>query len=322
MRAGSLSVSGGRAGDDGILWGRVDVTVLLPTRDRLPALTQTLHRLGQQERAGLDAEIVVVDNGSTDGTAQAVEALAADYPFPLRVLSVPGGGVSRARNVGVAQARGRLILSLNDDTAPADRYLITGHCKGHGASADLALLGRITYPSEELTDPFYRFLNNDAQFAYGQLGDSAEPDARHFWTAHMSFARERFLAVGGMNEQLPFGFEDIELGDRMLKSGVRLRYEPTLLAVHDHPTDLRSWRRRQIRMGEAGALVNRLQPSEPRLAQPATGWYWLTLEVAAAALAVFPVPWHRLPAAVRSRAYIILNQGAYARGYRRAEATT
>lgn len=298
------------------------MTVLLPTRDRLPALKETLHRLGGQDCAGLDAEIVVVDNGSTDGTPEGVKAVAAGHPLPLHLLRSPGGGVSRARNVGVAEARGRIILSLNDDTAPADSNLIAGHWKTHQATTNLALLGRITYPPEQLTDPFHRFLNDDAQFAYGKLKAGLESDPRYFWTAHMSFERERYLAAGGMDERLPFGFEDIELGARMLRSGVRLRYEPRLVTVHDHPMDLRSWRRRQIKMGAAGATVNRLQPTEPRLAQPATGWYWLALDLAASALAPLPVPWHRLPSAVRRRAYIILNQGAYARGYRRAGATT
>jgi GT2 family glycosyltransferase len=280
----------------------------------------TLAALARQELDGLQAEVLVVDNGSADGTVERVAELARAFPYRLRVLEEPNTGVSAARNHAVAEARGRLILSINDDTEPATPLLVAEHVRAHAeAEKPVAVLGRITYRQSELeANPFMAWLNDEAQFGVrtSRVGQR-EPLPNHFYTAHLSFNRECFQRMGGMDERLPFGFEDAELGARMLDSGVRLHYRPDLALYHHHPITPREWRNRAEQGGAAGALVNRLHPRRRPLAQPALSSYSGALAVAERVLARVPTDWRSLPSPLRRQVYVILNRGAYARGYRR-----
>jgi GT2 family glycosyltransferase len=295
----------------------MDLTVIIPTRDRLEALRGTLSSLAAQRLGEIEVEVVVVDNGSDDGTCAWVLGRAATFPFPLRLVEERTRGVSAARNRAVAEAKGRLILSINDDTAPITPDLVAGHVQQHIALADtVAVLGRISYPPDQMSaDPFLAWLNDDAQFAFGRLKRGEPPLPNHYYTAHLSFRRDVFEAVGAMDERLEFGFEDAELGVRMSAAGIRLVYRSDLVLCHDHPITVTEWRRRAERMGAAGWLVNQLHPTDPPIAQPACGRYWRTLELGDRVLAKLPTTWRWLHPSLRDAIYTIVNQGSYTRGY-------
>jgi glycosyltransferase involved in cell wall biosynthesis len=96
------------------------VSVVIPTRDRWPLLSRTALRAARGQ-VDVDLEIVVVDDGSVDGTADRLDALADDR---LRVLRHDRPrGVSRARNAGIASARGEWVAFLDDDDVWAPRKL-------------------------------------------------------------------------------------------------------------------------------------------------------------------------------------------------------
>jgi glycosyltransferase involved in cell wall biosynthesis len=295
------------------------LSIVIPTRNRLSALRNTLGALAAQEIGEHEAEIVVVDNGSSDGTVEWLDDRRTDFPMPLQVVSEPTLGVSAARNAGVRQAQHDHILFLNDDTAPADHALVAGHARAHEIAANppIAVLGRITYPPEQLTDPFMRWLNDGAQFDYGSLDRGVPPSAPHFFTAHISFPRAPFEHAGGMDERLLFGYDDAALGHRMAQQEVSIRYHPDLVVYHDHPMDISTWRRKATANGRAGRHINALYPVSPPLARdiPATP-YWRAVEIAARVLALGPAGWAWLPQGLRERVYLAVNGGAYARGYR------
>src|SRR6185312_15143490 len=100
----------------------VDVSVIVCTRNRSDALARLLERLEQLVvPAGVRWELIVVDNGSTDGTA----ALLASPPrtLPMRVVNELTCGLSRARNAGLAAATGDLLLMTDDDCLPDPQWL-------------------------------------------------------------------------------------------------------------------------------------------------------------------------------------------------------
>jgi glycosyltransferase involved in cell wall biosynthesis len=301
----------------------VRVSIVIPTKNRLAVLRNTVKALAEQTLGEHEAEVVIVDNGSTDGTLEWLERCRVNFPMPLEVFSEPTPGVSAARNAGVTRARHDHILFLNDDTAPSDRWLVAGHARAHGMAGrtQIAVLGRVTYPPDQLIDPFMKWINDGAQFDYARLDSGEPPRACHFYTAHISFPRGPFEQAKGMDERLRFGFEDAALGHRMEQQGVPIRYHPGLVVHHDHPINLSTWRRRAAVMGRAGWHVNAIYPTDPPLAQPAATPYWRTLEAAAHVLASIPTDWSRLPSPIRERVYLILNQGFYARGYRLAAKT-
>lgn len=99
------------------------LSIIICTRNRAASLRRTLAALATVRiPAGASAEIVVVDNGSTDDTAAAVREAAAGS-VPLRYVSEPQPGQSRARNRGLAEARGEIIVFTDDDIIPAADWL-------------------------------------------------------------------------------------------------------------------------------------------------------------------------------------------------------
>src|SRR5438046_10244150 len=92
-------------------------SVVIPTRNRRATLTALLERVAPQAAAA-GAEVVVVDNGSTDGTREALARLAAEGR--LRVVLEPTPGATRARNAGAPPAPGEVIAFVDDDSLPAD----------------------------------------------------------------------------------------------------------------------------------------------------------------------------------------------------------
>jgi glycosyltransferase involved in cell wall biosynthesis len=101
----------------------MDISIIICTRNRAAPLARTLAAIGRVRiPAGKSAEIIVVDNGSTDGTAAVVrEALIGNAL--VRSISEPQQGQSRARNRGLAAASADLIVFTDDDVAPAEDWL-------------------------------------------------------------------------------------------------------------------------------------------------------------------------------------------------------
>src|SRR5438034_6708463 len=94
-------------------------TVAIPTRNRRARLIPLLERLIPQA-ADVGADILVVDNGSSDGTVEAVRALAGDT---VRCIVEPGAGATRARNAGARAARGEVAAFIDDDALPRPGWL-------------------------------------------------------------------------------------------------------------------------------------------------------------------------------------------------------
>src|SRR5262245_11184433 len=95
-------------------------SVVIPTRNRRATLELLLERIAPQATAA-GAEVLVVDNGSSDGTREALGRLAATGR--LRVVDEPVPGATRARNAGARAARGEVVAFVDDDALPDDGWL-------------------------------------------------------------------------------------------------------------------------------------------------------------------------------------------------------
>ena len=131
----------------------MDLSVIIPTHNQTERLRLVLCSLRRQTLAGADFEIIVVDDGCTDGTAVMAAGLGMAN---LRVLSLrPNQGRNRARNLGAAEARGELLVFLDGDALPApdllERYLEARHC--YGAQAVFCGFQRCLPDLEYLQDP-------------------------------------------------------------------------------------------------------------------------------------------------------------------------
>ncbi len=295
------------------------LTVVIPTKDRADALMRTLDALEAQRVGDAGVEVVVVDNGSSDGTPARVRARAGGAALPVRLLEQPEGGPAAARNAGVAASNGEVLLFLGDDTEPADESLLRAHLELHTARPEPAygVLGRITWTPRAPVTPFMRWLENGGpQFHYCNLEAGPVDGSSYFYSSHASLKRSLFERVGGFDERFPTAaVEDTELGVRLADAGLELDYHPELLVLHDHPTTPAQSLRRSVAVGRSAALYNQLRPDRPHTGvQEPRGLVWSAVRAAAPLLgALARVP---LPKGLRERVWLAMTRGGYARGYR------
>jgi GT2 family glycosyltransferase len=101
------------------------LSVLISTRNRAHAIAGCLDSIAASlaNAAPLDAEIVVVDNGSEDATSAIVKQRATETDFPVRLLSEPRVGMSAARNLALRAAKGELLAFIDDDCHMSKEYV-------------------------------------------------------------------------------------------------------------------------------------------------------------------------------------------------------
>jgi len=246
-----------------------ELSVIIPTRDRAGTLAGTLNAIATL--AGSDAiEVVVVDDGSADDTAAAVQRATESLPLELRFVRRPEpGGPGAARNRGIEAATAGAVLFLGDDMRPTGDLLVR-HLEHHRSNPGRTdgLLGRIV-PSAASDSPFARWLHEGGkQFAFASIEASAPVPPRYFYAANCSLKRALVEEVGGFDERFSFGHEERELAERLNRAGLRLRYDPAALAEHEHPTDLDLTLRRMRDFGRSYRSLTDLLPGEPRPRRP------------------------------------------------------
>lgn len=210
----------------------MELSVIIPTFNRSKLLSRTLQGLSEQVAADRIEEVLVVSDGSTDATAQVANAFSAR--LPIRCISQAKSGVSAARNRGLSEAQGRLVLLLDDDVVPGPN-LVFEHTEFHRQfpQSESVLLGYVTWLPELKITPFMRWYGEyGALFGYALLRDGAQVDPRYLYTCNISFKTNFLRTNGGMNEKLTV-HEDYELGYRLAKRGMRMFFRRNALGYHN-----------------------------------------------------------------------------------------
>lgn len=215
------------------------LSVVIPTVGRSGPLARTLAALAEQTLPRDDFEIVVVSGAADDFDPE------LDFPLSIRHLVSARGDVSAKRNLGWQSAGAPLVLFLGDDIIASPR-LLEEHARAHARSdeAVLAVLGRIRWARELRPTPFMHWLETGMQFDYGSIrGDAAE--WYHFYTANISLPVDALELVDGFDGQrFPFGYEDLDVGYRLLRHGLRVQYNAGAVGDHLHPTSIEAWKAR------------------------------------------------------------------------------
>ncbi len=237
-------------------------SVVVPTFNRLADLKRVVRALHDQVRVqSVGVEIVVVDDGSSDGTADWLDAAASD--LDVTVLHQNNAGPAKARNRGVDAATGDVVLFLGDDTVPQPGWLhehLEAH-RIHGSTGPTAVLGYTAFPPAA-DSPFLRWINEyGAQFGYALIDDPTRVPFNFFYTSNVSLPRRLFLDLGGFREDFPAAaWEDIEFAYRAADAGLVLRYVPRARTIHHHRVRVSSFCARQRTSGRSAAIFSALHP--------------------------------------------------------------
>lgn len=253
MANGCYSACGDRVSVNRIamnnLEDRVFITVALCTHnhaERLPCTLEGLKRLAKPTRPW---EIVVVDNGCTDGTtALLAETSWRPAQVPVRVVREERLGLSNARNRALREARGKYILFIDDDETPDPEWLLAYERAMLNHVPD-ALGGRIEVLFEHgrrpswLQDELLGFLG---RLDYGEGRWLTEPSTP-FYGGNFAVRCEVFDNAGNFDPELGrmghinIGGEDTEFYRRLIANGLKVRWVPD--ATISHRIDVNKLRR-------------------------------------------------------------------------------
>jgi GT2 family glycosyltransferase len=198
-----------------------------------------------------DYEVIVVDDGSTDRTAE----IAGE--FGVQIVSVPNGGLSRARNIGLEAARGEIVAYIDDDAYPDPDWLT--FLASTFMSSDHVGVGGPNFPPPD--DDFIAHCVASAPGGpiHVLLSDQ---EAEHIPGCNMAFRREALIAVGGFDPQFRSAGDDVDVCWRLQERGQSLGFSPSAVVWHHRRNSVRAYWRQQKGYGRAEALLERKWPEK------------------------------------------------------------
>jgi glycosyltransferase involved in cell wall biosynthesis len=268
------------------------LSLIVCTRNRAQSLEQCLAAISElQPPSGTDFEFILIDNGSTDDTADVFDRARSMMPFPAYRIFEPAPGIGNAMNCGYLNSRGSIIAFTDDDCYPASDFpsavltaiddpgigVVTGRILLHDPS-DLP----ITIEESTIRRRF-------------RAGQYVRPG--QFTGANLSFRRRALDSIGGFDPLFGPGSymgsgADCDAGGRVCLAGWDGLYEPNIVVRHHHGRkegDLSALRRRYaigsggyhmkllIEEGRLLHFLHYLGSMPKRLMQEPSSLYWEAL---------------------------------------------
>ncbi len=239
----------------------MDCSIVIATKDRERYLDRTLASLAGQTGAP-SYEVVVADNGSSDGTRAVAQRYAAGS-LPVRYVYEPLPNRGMARNRGVEAARGEYLLFCDDDVQAPPGW-VAAHAAAHLDGGDRIVNGPI------LNVPSYETRPQPAAANYSRA---------FLCTCNASLRKSAFQRVGGFDEGFDlYGWEDTELGVRLRESGLRWRFAWDAYIWHIKPPAEQTLAVESGKALEKARMAGRFLSKHPsRRARLATGGHALNL---------------------------------------------
>jgi len=221
-------------------------TVIIPAYNAASTVAACVGALSEQAERN-DAEIVVVDDGSTDETADRARAAGA------RVIRCDHRGTAAARNTGIQAARGEIICCTDADCVPRPDWLEQivapladpqiAAAKGTYVTLQRALVAR--------------FVQLEYEDKYDLM--RGRPSIDFVDTYSAAYRRDALLAVGGFDTHFTYA-EDQELSFRLAKAGRHMVFQPSAVVAHLHASTLHAYIRKKLLIGYWKAQVMRRHP--------------------------------------------------------------
>jgi glycosyltransferase involved in cell wall biosynthesis len=225
-----------------------ELSVVIPTYNRQERLQACLEALAHQTQPHDDFEVIVVVDGSTDGTKEMLQHLVT--PYRLKILLQENQGQHLARNHGVEHALGRYCLFLDDDIM-AEPDLVAEHLKLHRLQEKKVGIGQMTLLIPEDSDWFTVSYARRWHRHYEELNDGIrKPAWFDCYGGNLSMPRSMLLDVGGFAADIRRS-HDIELGYRLDKHGMSFAYLPHAIGRQDDHKGVRELAADAARSGAA-----------------------------------------------------------------------
>jgi len=215
------------------------VSVVIPTFNRKEMLKEMIGLLEEQTIASSEFEVIVVDDGGTDGTPEFIRAMQTS--FNLRVVTQENSGAAVARNTGAREASGKMIIFMDDDLVPLPG-MIQSHKDAMADDEKAVVLGKLMPWTNGSRGAWNKWEDRIYSKHYAAVETNKRPPSgRRLYSGNFSIWREQFLQAGGFNADLLRG-EDVELGFRLESMGAHFKFSAGAAAYHRGYRSYASWR--------------------------------------------------------------------------------
>ena len=231
----------------------IDLSVIVPTHNRQGFLPGLLASLAKQDYPAERWELVIIDDGSSDGTPEYLASYGGEKPRNIEVISQPQSGVATARNNAVRAAHGRAVLFLDDDMT-ASPSLVREHACVHLEDPAAVVIGHVHVPADN-REPWIAW--EDIQLArhFDALNSGRRiPGPRDFYSGNCSVSTSLFNEVNGYDTTLP-RTEDVELGYRLKAAGAHFYYRAEADSLHLGRHTFDGWLRNARLYGRADVIL-------------------------------------------------------------------
>jgi GT2 family glycosyltransferase len=259
----------------------IECSVVIPSFNRKETLSKVLHGLAHQTVPLDSFEVIVVLDGSTDGSNVLLACWQKEGKFKnFRWILQENQGQANARNKGAEIASSPILVFLDDDVVPVP-CLLEAHLSRHAMGEAKVILGDAHVVLEN-QDSLYHlgFWAWWEDKYYRRSQPLRKSCSRDFCSGNFSIKKEDFLKIGGFDPGFRlYGGEDYELGYRIIKAGKQLVVEKRARAQHYHTTSVKGVLRatRQEAHGDflMGLRHPELKPGLRLSSLPEGGYLWV-----------------------------------------------
>ena len=223
------------------------ISIIIPAKDAASTIGECLQAVLSQQELVAQVDVIVVDDGSSDDTAEIAEG------FGVTVIRQRNTGPGGARNTGVARASGEIIAFTDADCVPSPTWLHYLIQPFHDPQV-VGVTGTYRTRQKALIP---RFVQQEYASKYRRTARRETIDLID--TNSAAYRRDIFVAQGGFNTQMVV-VEDVELSFRLAAQGYRLVFAPQAIVYHYHGTSLFTYARRKLRNGYWGYTMSRKMP--------------------------------------------------------------
>ena len=220
------------------------ITLIICTYNREKYIGPLLDSIAKNDYPTTDYEIVLVDNNCTDNTRGVCEQFATEHPeIAFRYVTEPEQGLSAARNKGIKEAKGDIVIYVDDD-ALVDADYIRIYAEHFAASPETMAAGGPIEPLYETEEPNWMSPYTKALLtAWMNYGDKVReyPNGRYPGGGNAAYRKEVFDRVGLFNTELGrkgnllLASEEKDIFDKMKALGMKVLYLPTPVLHHCIP---------------------------------------------------------------------------------------
>ena len=235
------------------------LSVIICTYNRSELLKKTLQSLTRQTLDKNNFEVILIDDGSIDNTGDLVASFSNE--LPIKYFYQKNSGLASAKNHGIYASKGKILFFMDDDDI-AMSDLLEEHVKTHEKyhEYNYAVLNHTMWVDDLFITPIMNYITEVGcfLFSYPYIKHGDILDYTYFWGGRSSCKRSFLIEHGVFNQVFRFGCEDIELGYRLSKHGLKVVYNKKAVSKMIRPISFDDFCDRLIKQGRSQYVFSNL----------------------------------------------------------------